>query len=121
MTRLALSIASTHPAFAGHFPSRPIVPGVVLLDVSLRAIGATLLADGDDFASAICQIAAAKFLSPVVPGEPLWLEVESPRKGAVESGATSESYAMRVLAGDDMNERVAVTATVSFQLRAQPA
>jgi len=27
-----------HPAFAGHFPDTPILPGVVLIDTELQAI-----------------------------------------------------------------------------------
>lgn len=53
--------AVDHPAFAGHFPGRPIVPGVVLLDRAL------LLAEQIDSA---CRwdIVQAKFLWPVGPG-----------------------------------------------------
>ena len=40
MPQIALFVASDHPAFAGHFPGRPIVPGVVLLDLVQRAIEA---------------------------------------------------------------------------------
>jgi 3-hydroxyacyl-[acyl-carrier-protein] dehydratase len=53
-----------HPAFAGHFPGRPIVPGVVLLDQSLLRAGA--LPAGWRWC-----IAQAKFLRPVGPGEAL--------------------------------------------------
>lgn len=52
-----------HPAFAGHFPGAPILPGVVLLDAVVR------LAPGA--AAGVAEIAVAKFLSPVTPGESL--------------------------------------------------
>jgi 3-hydroxymyristoyl/3-hydroxydecanoyl-(acyl carrier protein) dehydratase len=64
-----LIIAANHPAFAGHFPGRAIVPGVVLLDAVLRAIvTASRRADGE-MAVTAWQISAAKFLSPLTPGE----------------------------------------------------
>ncbi|MEO6352085.1 MAG: hypothetical protein ABIO19_13310 [Burkholderiaceae bacterium] len=61
-----LQIASDHPAFAGHFPGQPIVPGVVLLDETLHAIGDAI---GIDLSS--CRINSVKFLSPARPGEPV--------------------------------------------------
>ena len=61
-----LSIAPEHPAFAGHFPGNPIVPGVVLLDEALHAIAAQT-----GMALSACDITNIKFLSPVRPGEPL--------------------------------------------------
>lgn len=61
-----LVIAADHPAFAGHFPGLPIVPGVVLLDETLHAMGQAI---GVDLSS--CQISSVKFLSPVHPGEPV--------------------------------------------------
>jgi 3-hydroxyacyl-[acyl-carrier-protein] dehydratase len=70
MTTLPLPIEYEHPAYAGHFPGRPILPGVVLLD---RAQGALE-------AACHCRItglAQAKFLSPVTPGDALTLDYES--------------------------------------------
>ena len=69
-----LTIATDHPAFAGHFPGRPIVPGALLLDAALHAAAQARQATGERTASGPamrCQIALAKFLSPVQPGETL--------------------------------------------------
>lgn len=54
-----------HPAFAGHFPGQPIVPGVLLLAEVLEALRARGLGDG------ALTIANAKFLAPVGPGAKL--------------------------------------------------
>jgi 3-hydroxyacyl-[acyl-carrier-protein] dehydratase len=64
-----LHIAPDHPAFAGHFPGTPIVPGVVLLDAAIHAASQMLGAAGS------CQVGAAKFLSAVGPGETLTIAV----------------------------------------------
>ena len=55
-----------HPVYAGHFPDTPIVPGVMLLDVVLRAIAAE-----SGSALAPCEIRSLKFLSVVRPGQAL--------------------------------------------------
>lgn len=69
MPQIALDIASDHPAFAGHFPGQPIVPGVVLLDRAQRIIEAA-------YVISINGIAVAKFHSPAFPGEKLLLDYE---------------------------------------------
>lgn len=66
--RVGLDLAADHPALAGHFPGQPIVPGVVLLDLALLAVARWL------GSAAQGEIASAKFLSPVTPGEALMLE-----------------------------------------------
>jgi 3-hydroxyacyl-[acyl-carrier-protein] dehydratase len=66
-----LTIGVEHPALAGHFPGTPIVPGVLLLDETLRAV--------EQDAAGVAtrwRISTAKFLSPVRPGEELTLEHE---------------------------------------------
>lgn len=59
-------VPAEHPALPGHFPGRPIVPGVVLLDRAIAFAEAML-----DRHGLAWQIGNAKFLSPVGPGETL--------------------------------------------------
>jgi len=58
-----------HPAFAGHFPGTPILPGVMLLDAVLHAIAAAT-----GIALDTCEISSVKFLSPARPGEELAIQ-----------------------------------------------
>ena len=58
-----------HPAFAGHFPGTPILPGVTLLDTVLHAIAAATGITLD-----ICEISSVKFLSPANPGDELVIQ-----------------------------------------------
>jgi 3-hydroxymyristoyl/3-hydroxydecanoyl-(acyl carrier protein) dehydratase len=59
----ALHIPADHPSAAGHFPGNPIIPGALLLDAALEAMGMT--------GGAV--IRGAKFLRPVRPGTALEL------------------------------------------------
>jgi 3-hydroxyacyl-[acyl-carrier-protein] dehydratase len=76
--RHELIIAADHPAFAGHFPGRPILPGVVLLDETLLVIERTLALDLTQW-----RLAAAKFLQIVRPGDALTVEHTSAANGIV--------------------------------------
>lgn len=75
-----------HPAFPGHFPGRPIVPGVVLLDRAILFAESLLGKQVDRW-----QIGNAKFLSPVGPAETLVFSLQATPRGAiaftVKSGA----------------------------------
>ena len=73
-----LAIPADHPAFAGHFPGTPILPGVVLLDAALREIELAVTRPGSGW-----KIAAVKFHSPVAPGEPVTLEREPLPDGSI--------------------------------------
>jgi 3-hydroxymyristoyl/3-hydroxydecanoyl-(acyl carrier protein) dehydratase len=68
-TVATFTISAEHPAFNGHFPGAPLLPGVVLLDEALRRVElASSAAPGS------WQVASAKFSKPVRPGETLTLE-----------------------------------------------
>lgn len=82
-----LHIEPDHPAFAGHFPGTPIVPGVVLLDAAVHAMLQMLRPSGANG----CQISAAKFLSPVGPGETLTISLSTTASGSTRFDIASGS------------------------------
>lgn len=81
-----LSIPIDHPTFAGHFPSTPIVPGVVLLDEAMHVI----ITDSS-LAATAWQISAVKFLSPLQPGEAVVIEHEELANGTVRFEVWADS------------------------------
>jgi len=62
------TVPADHPAFAGHFPGTPILPGVLLLDFVLHAITAAT-----GISLEFCEIGSVKFLSPACPGDELMI------------------------------------------------
>lgn len=79
-----LVIPTEHPAFEGHFPGAPLLPGVVLLDEMLRRVeaheGTAAAAPGADPG---WTVSSAKFLHPVRPGETLTFEHERLTNGSI--------------------------------------
>ena len=67
-----------HPAFAGHFPSTPIIPGVLLLDMALHTLAAAT-----GIALETCTISSVKFLSPARPGEDVAFEHRITASGTI--------------------------------------
>jgi 3-hydroxymyristoyl/3-hydroxydecanoyl-(acyl carrier protein) dehydratase len=73
-----IGIAADHPAFAGHFPGMPILPGALLLDEALHVIQRDLGIDLTQW-----QLTTAKFLESVRPGDELTIEHTGIADGAV--------------------------------------
>lgn len=63
-----LNVAANAPFFAGHFPGNPIIPGAYLLARVLETAARRFDNDG------AFEIASAKFLSMVRPGEDITLQ-----------------------------------------------
>lgn len=63
--------------FQGHYPDRPIMPGVLILE-SMAQVGATMMMNMEKFRNCIPYFASldkVRFRKPVQPGDQLVMEV----------------------------------------------
>ena len=78
------SFAASDPVFAGHFPGRPVVPGVLLIE----RVEAALAASG----RRVVEVTAVKFHAPAAPGERLEFRIVCTSEGEarfeIERGTT---------------------------------
>lgn len=79
-------IRPDEPHFAGHFPERPIMPGVLIAEALAQTSGLLLalsaLEQGEEPAGRMFYLARAdvKWIEPVEPGETLQLEAQLQRE-----------------------------------------
>jgi len=59
-----------HPSLAGHFPGRPIVPGVLLLDRVLTVVAS-------EFKQPVTRLQQVKFGAALLPGETALAQIEA--------------------------------------------
>ncbi len=73
------SVTINEPFFQGHFPDRPVMPGVLMIEGMAQTGGILLLntvKDPEEHLVFFSGINNAKFRKPVVPGDQLRYEVE---------------------------------------------
>ena len=58
------TVPASHPSLPGHFPGAPVVPGVVVLDLVLRAAS-----ECQRRAVSVSGLKQVKFLAPLLPEE----------------------------------------------------
>ena len=79
------NVSANEPHFPGHFPHRPIMPGVLILEAMAQAAGVLsfrtrgILPD-DKTVYYYVGIDSARFKKPVVPGDQLEIEVHFDRE-----------------------------------------
>ncbi len=78
------TVPTNHPAFPGHFPEHPILPGVVLLDEALQRISDMHGIPPDRF-----EISSVKFTSPARPGDRLLFQHKTQPNGTMRFDITS--------------------------------
>ena len=80
------AVSINEPFFAGHFPGRPIMPGVLIVEALAQAAGVLAVESlglaGSGKLVYFMAIEAAKFRAPVEPGVLLHLEVSFVQKRA---------------------------------------
>jgi len=73
------NVSANEPFFAGHFPGRPVMPGVLIIE-ALAQCGGVLLMSGlqnpEDKVIYFLSVDGVKFRRPVVPGDQLILELD---------------------------------------------
>lgn len=74
------NVTMNEPCFMGHFPGKPIFPGVLLIEAMAQAAGALVLSHvGDAHAGKLVyfmSIDKARFRRPVTPGDQVKIHVK---------------------------------------------
>jgi 3-hydroxyacyl-[acyl-carrier-protein] dehydratase len=114
--RAIKAVTMNEPFFQGHFPGRPIMPGVLIVEALAQAAGVlavkSLGLEGSGKLVYFMAIDDAKFRAPVEPGVLMTLEVEF-----TQMRKTASKFAGRAL----VNGKVAAQANFTAMIADPPA
>ena len=106
------AVTINEPFFAGHFPGRPIMPGVLIVEALAQAAGVLAVESlglaGSGKLVYFMAIDGAKFRTPVEPGVLLTLEVEF-----VQKRSSVCKFKGRALIGDKLAAEANFTAMIA--------
>jgi 3-hydroxyacyl-[acyl-carrier-protein] dehydratase len=106
------AVTINEPFFAGHFPGRPIMPGVLIVEALAQAAGILAVESlglaGSGKLVYFMAIDGAKFRAPVEPGCLLRLEVSF-----VQKRASVCKFTGRAMLGDKLAAEASFTAMIA--------
>jgi 3-hydroxyacyl-[acyl-carrier-protein] dehydratase len=71
------NVTINEPFFQGHFPGKPIMPGVLMVEAMAQVAGVLAFSSGVEAKSVFfMSIEKAKFRRPVVPGDQLKIDIK---------------------------------------------
>lgn len=76
------NVTFNEPHFTGHFPDRPIMPGVLIIEAMAQTAGVMMINSPDGVSSEdkliyFMSVDNAKFRKPVIPGDVLELHIKT--------------------------------------------
>jgi len=108
------NVTINEPFFQGHFPDKPIMPGVLIIEGMVQAGGLLLTESlGPEIHAKVCfsGVDRARFRAPVVPGDQLTFEVEITKqrsrvvkmsgKAFVDNNLVAEAKLMALIGGEE--------------------
>ncbi|MEM9879741.1 MAG: 3-hydroxyacyl-ACP dehydratase FabZ [Pseudomonadota bacterium] len=106
------SVTFNEPFFQGHFPQKPIMPGVLIVEAMAQTAAvitiSALAGDHSDKLVYFMSIDGAKFRKPVVPGDQLAFHVELEKaRGAIRR------FACKAMVDDQLAAEATVQAMIA--------
>lgn len=106
------NISYNEPIFQGHFPGKPIFPGVLILEGMAQTAGAIVIANrqgaGANNIVYLLTIDKAKFRKPSVPGDQLRYHIQK-----LQLRRNMGRYLARAMVGDDLIAEAEIGAMIA--------
>jgi 3-hydroxyacyl-[acyl-carrier-protein] dehydratase len=109
------NVTANEPFFQGHFPEKPVMPGVLIIEALAQTAAVlaldVLLSDEEDAIVYLTSIENAKFRQQVVPGDTLYLHVRKEK---------ARSYLWRLAVEAKVEGKVVTEALLSAVIEKRP-